>query len=136
MMKKKLGCILLVDDDNEDNFYHKLVIERMNITERIDVVQNGLEALEYLTTENQVIPELIFLDINMPKMNGWEFLQEYKNLPPHQKSRIAIMMLTTSANPADKRKAEELHVVTGFQTKPLTPEMLTDIIDTHFADYK
>ena len=75
-MRKKLECILLIDDDDEDNFYHKIVIERMNITKRIEVAYNGLEALEFLQKESQIIPELIFLDINMPKMNGWEFLEK------------------------------------------------------------
>ncbi len=135
-MKKKLECILLVDDDSEDNFFHKLIIERMDITKKTEIVQNGLEALEFLKKENQVIPELIFLDINMPKMNGWEFLEEYKNLPKNQKSRITIMMLTTSANPDDLKKAQEMEDVTGYQTKPLSPEMLNEILDTYFSDYK
>src|ERR1700741_4670028 len=98
-MKKKLECILLVDDDHEDNFFHKLVIERMDITKKIEVAKNGIEALEYLKADHHVIPELIFLDINMPKMNGWEFLEEYQHLSPERKARITIMMLTTSANP-------------------------------------
>jgi CheY-like chemotaxis protein len=135
-MRKKLECILLVDDDEEDNFYHKLVINRMDIAKRIEVAYNGLEALAYLQKENQVIPELIFLDINMPRMNGWEFLEKYKDLSPAQKSRITIMMLTTSANPDHIRKAQEIEEVTGYQTKPLSPEILNEILDTYFPDYK
>jgi len=135
-MKKKLGCILLVDDDHEDNFYHKIVIERMEIADQIAVALNGIEALDYLQKENRVIPELIFLDINMPKMNGWEFLDQYKHLDKEKKSRIVIMMLSTSANPADLKRAREIEEVTGYQTKPLTKEMLTEILDIYFADYK
>jgi CheY-like chemotaxis protein len=135
LMKKKLECILLIDDDSEDNLFHRIVIERMQITIRIEAVQNGLEALEYLTKENQIIPELIFLDINMPKMNGWEFLEKYKDLPKNQRSRITIVMLTTSANPNDIKRAEEIEDVTGFKTKPLSTEMLTEILNTHFPDY-
>ena len=135
-MKKKLECILLVDDNNDDNIYHKIVIERMDITKRIEIAMNGIEALAFLKKENQVIPELIFLDINMPKMNGWEFLEQYKNLNLNQKARITIMMLTTSANPDDIRKAKEIEEVTGYQTKPLTTEMLNEILDTYFLDYK
>lgn len=135
-MKKKLECILLIDDDDEDNYFHKLVIERMDITKRIEFAQNGLEALAYLQQENQVIPELIFLDINMPKMNGWEFLEKYKDLSKSKKSRITIMMLTTSANPADLKRAQELEDVTGYQTKPLSTEMLNEILDNYFSDYR
>jgi CheY-like chemotaxis protein len=134
-MNKKLNCILLVDDDPDDNFFHQRIINKMQITLSIAVAKNGIEALEYLKKENQVIPELIFLDINMPKMNGWEFLEQYKLLDPKQKARITIMMLTTSANPDDIKRANEIEDVTGIKTKPLSVEMLTEILETHFQDY-
>lgn len=134
-MNKKLNCILLVDDDPDDNFFHQRIINKMDITLSIAVAKNGIEALEYLRKENQVIPELIFLDINMPKMNGWEFLDQYKLLDPKQKARITIMMLTTSANPDDIERANAIEDVTGIKTKPLSVEMLTEILETHFQDY-
>lgn len=134
-MKKKLNCILLVDDDPDDNFFHQRIITKMDITNAIEVAKNGIEALEYLRKENQVIPELIFLDINMPKMNGWEFLLEYKDLDLSQKARITIMMLTTSANPDDIKRANEIEDVTGIKTKPLSVEMLNEILAMHFQDY-
>jgi CheY-like chemotaxis protein len=134
-MKRKLDCILLVDDNSHDNIFHQIIIKKMNITNRIDIVLNGLEALAYLKRENQVPPELIFLDINMPKMNGWEFLEQYKHLDAKQKSRVVIMILTTSANPDDIQKAKEIKEVTGFETKPLTEEMLRGILNEHFQDY-
>jgi CheY-like chemotaxis protein len=134
-MKKKLNCILLVDDDHEDSYFHKLVINEMNITNSIQVAENGLEALEFLKKENQVIPELIFLDINMPKMNGWEFLEQYKHLDKNQKARITIVMLTTSVNPDDLRRAQEMEDVTGYKTKPLSVEMLNEILHKYFPEY-
>ncbi len=134
-MKKKLNCILLVDDDPDDNFFHQRIINKMEITHAIAVAKNGVEALEYLRKENQVIPELIFLDINMPKMNGWEFLEQYKTLDEKQKARITIMMLTTSANPDDVAKANSIEEVTGIRTKPLSVEMLNEILNEHFQDY-
>lgn len=135
ILKKKLNCILLVDDDSDDNFFHKLIINEMNITNRIDSVINGIEALAYLKKENQTPPELIFLDINMPKMNGWEFLDQYKHLNEAQKGRVVIMILTTSANPDDIRRAEKLQQVTGFETKPLSKEVLSEILREHFKDH-
>jgi CheY-like chemotaxis protein len=134
-MKRKLNCILLVDDDPDDNMYHRIIIEEMNITEKIDVVLNGLEAITYLKKENQTPPELIFLDINMPKMNGWEFLEQYKHLDEKQKARVVIVILTTSANPDHIKKAQQIKEVTGFETKPLSKEMITDILNEHFQDY-
>jgi len=134
-MKKKLDCILLVDDNSDDNFFHKIILNKMDIVNRIDVVINGLEALAYLKRENQTPPELIFLDINMPKMNGWEFLEQYKHLDVKQKARVVIMILTTSANPDDIKKAKEIEEVTGFETKPLTKEMMVEILNQHFQDY-
>src|SRR5690606_32947414 len=99
IMRKKLNCILLVDDDPDDNFYHQIIINEMNIVNNIDIARNGIEALEYLKTEDQLPPDLIFLDLNMPKMNGWEFLEQYKHLGIGQKARVLIVILTTSANP-------------------------------------
>ena len=130
-MIKKLNCILLVDDNDADNEYHQIVIERMSITESIRVVENGEEALAFLTKESEPVPELIFLDINMPRMNGWEFLEEYKKLGLG-KQQIIILMLTTSANPADVARARMIEEVTGFETKPLTPTMLTKILKDYF----
>jgi len=133
-LKQKLSCILLVDDDYDDNLYHKIIIKKMEITESIDEVNNGLEALEYITAR-EIPPELIFLDINMPKMNGWEFLEQYKDLDASQKAKTVIMMLSTSANPDEIQKAKEIEEVSGFQTKPLTPESMTEILQEHFAKY-
>lgn len=135
-MKKKLNCILLVDDSPDDNHYHQIVINEMDITNSIQVSNNGLEAIEFLKKEKQIIPELIFLDINMPKMNGWEFLEIYKDLEITQKAKIIVMMLSTSTNPDDIKKAKEIEEVTGFQTKPMTRETITEILDEYFSDYK
>jgi CheY-like chemotaxis protein len=134
-MKKKLNCILLVDDNHDDNVFHQIILKNIDIVNRIDVVLNGVEALAYLKKENQIPPELIFLDINMPRMNGWEFLEQYKHLAAHQKARVVIIILTTSANPDDIKKAKEIEEVTGFETKPLSEKIMTEILNQHFQDY-
>lgn len=134
-MKKKLNCILLVDDDHDDNLYHQIILDEMNIAHRIDVALNGLDALAYLKNENVEAPEIIFLDLNMPKMNGWEFLEHYKHLNKEQKARVVLVILTTSANPDHLKKAKEIEEVTGFETKPLTKQMLHDLLNKHFKDY-
>ena len=133
-MKKKLNCILLIDDDDDDNYFHQIVINEMNITEHIEVALNGEEALIFLKKENQIHPDIIFLDINMPKMNGWEFMEIYKELRTDQKANVVVMMLTTSENPEDRKRAELYHEIIGFNSKPLTDEALAAIIEKHFLD--
>ncbi len=135
-MKKKLNFILLVDDDVEDNYFHKIVINEMNITERIEVALNGVEALNFLKKENQTHPDLIFLDINMPKMNGWEFLQAYKEFKADQKAEVVVVMLSTSINPSDKERAEQFPDIIGFNSKPLTEEIISEILERYFPDNK
>jgi len=133
-MNKRLNCIMLIDDDEDDNYFHQIILRKMDIAHRIVVAESGLEALDYLAKENA--PDIMFLDINMPGMDGWDFLDEYKKLNERQKTPVIIIMLTTSISPADKEKAEKLPEITAFQSKPMTPEMLNDILERHFSDGK
>jgi CheY-like chemotaxis protein len=123
---------MLIDDDDDDNFFHQIVINEMNVTEHIEIALNGEEALLFLKKENRIHPDIIFLDINMPKMNGWEFMESYKELREDQKAKVVVMMLTTSENPEDKKRAALYSEITGFNSKPLTKEMLTAILEKHF----
>jgi len=134
-MRKKLNSILLVDDDEDDNYFHKIIINKMNMVNQIDIANNGIEAIAYLENRSNMPPDIIFLDLNMPKMNGWEFLQQYKNLSVAHKAKVLIIILTTSANPDDVLKAKEIEDVTGFNTKPLSKEYLTKLLEKHFPDY-
>jgi len=123
---------MLIDDNEDDNFYHKMIIREVDLADQVEVAETGFEALNILKSEIHT-PELIFLDINMPAMNGWEFLEEYKKLNDGQKAEIIIIMLTTSLNPLDKKRAEQIPEISGFETKPLTPEMLKRIFDQFFS---
>jgi CheY-like chemotaxis protein len=122
---------MLVDDSEMDNYYHSEIIRRTGITEEIRIAENGSEALDML--ESKSPPELIFLDINMPGMNGWEFLEEYRKLDDVQKAKIVVIMLSTSLNPADRKHAEQIPEITEYRTKPLTKEGLLEIYDKYFA---
>ena len=142
-MKKKLNSVLLVDDDASDNFLHRRVIENAKIADRIEVAKNGKEALKLLTTEGYFDnpdhscsqPELIFLDINMPVMDGWEFLDAFSKLKNIEKEKTVIVILTTSLNPADKTRAEKLIACGCFQYKPLTLDIINGILRNRFPDY-
>jgi CheY-like chemotaxis protein len=78
-------------------------------------------------------PELIFLDINMPGMNGWEFLEHYKQLPEGLQNAMIVVMLTTSENPDDKARAATQGMLADFKSKPLTKEMLEEVINKYYA---
>ena len=125
---------MLVDDNPHDNFFHERVINQNNAADIVVAKQTGMDALEYLKSkkDEDMHPDLIFLDINMPGMNGWEFLEEYNKLDEKFKSRAIIIMLTTSDNPDDKMKAKLLNVASEFKTKPLTQEMLEEIMEKYF----
>ena len=84
--------------------------------------------------KNILQPGIIFLDINMPRMNGWEFLIEYKNLPSQQKSKIVIGMLTTSMNPDDEIRAKQFPEIKAFIHKPLTIEKIKELVDYYYSN--
>lgn len=142
-MKKKLHCVLLVDDDEANNYLSRMVLELAGVTDHIETAWNGLEALDYLTNRGKYAvngdrypkPALIFLDINMPIMNGWDFLEEYNKLDEIHKAEIIIVMLTTSLNPDDKTRADSIAEISGFQNKPLTREIIDGIMREFFPDY-
>ncbi|MCF4101917.1 response regulator [Gillisia sp. M10.2A] len=137
-MKKKLNCILLIEDDKATNFIHQRIIKRVDCAEKVVTALNGLEALEYLNKEEDGVlpqPDLIFLDINMPGMNGWEFLEEYQKLHNDKKGKVILVMLTTSLNPDDFEKASQIPEVNGFKNKPLTMPLLESILEEYFQDH-
>ncbi|MDX2249580.1 MAG: response regulator [Bacteroidia bacterium] len=137
-MEKRLNCVMLIDDNPHDNFFHERVIRKMDCTQLILAFQSGKDALDFIRMKEvhpEAHPDLIFLDINMPGMNGWDFLDEYYNLEPELQSRVIIVMLSTSQNPDDHRKARELSLVSAFETKPLTEESLGKILQQFFPDY-
>ncbi|RZJ35775.1 MAG: response regulator [Flavobacterium sp.] len=135
-----LDCILLIEDDRATNFIHTLAIEELKLDARIEVCLNGREGLDYLTcrgkySDNPHFPQpgLIFLDINMPLMDGWEFLMEYEKLSDEQKGNIILMMVSASTNPDDEHRAMHQGIVNGYINKPLTAEIVSEIIEEHYA---
>jgi CheY-like chemotaxis protein len=139
-MKHKLNCVLVIDDDEPTNFFTQMILEESGCTNHIKVMQSGQEALDYLAKSKQAgsdassypSPDLILLDINMPAMDGWEFLDEYKKLDVE--SRIIVVMLTTSLFPEDKLRAERIPEISGFENKPLTEEKLTAVLEKYFTN--
>ena len=126
---------MLVDDNHSDNFFHEREIKKQNPAMMVISKNSAKEGLEYLKSTvaaENTLPELIFLDINMPGMNGWEFLHEYHKLEKNIQSNVIVVMLTTSDNPDDEAKAKNWDFISDYITKPLTKEILEDIIDKFF----
>ncbi len=135
--KIKLTGILLIDDDEPTNYMNEKFIREADCTDNIIIRESGDEGLEYLRNcaENgDPLPELIFLDINMPGMNGWDFLEEYKKLDESIQSEILLIMLTTSLNPDDKDRAEKIEEISGFINKPFSVETLNIVLETYFSE--
>ena len=129
-MNRKFNCVLLVDDDHATNYIHKFIMKEADFAEHIRIAENGQEALDYLRSNNDseyLRPNLIFLDVNMPIMNGLEFLEHYNQLEEELQSEMMVVMLTTSLNPQDKATAESNEKVSHFLNKPLTIEMLREL---------
>ena len=136
-MNKKLSCILLIDDDRATNFLNKMILDQMGCCERVVAVESGPEGLDFLKTKidgKYPHPELLFLDINMPGMNGWEFLEQYKSLDEEIRAQVVLMMLTTSLNPDDFNRAEDLPEVKGYLNKPLNEERMAEVLRGYFPD--
>lgn len=134
-MRKKLSSILLVEDDEVTNFISQMVIKKLDCAEQVHIAWNGADALDYLKNPGYSKPELILLDINMPGLNGWEFLEEYTKLKEEEKGQVVVVMLTTSLNPDDKRRADNNPSIAGFRNKPLTPALMEEILTQYFLSY-
>lgn len=129
-MKKAIHEIMLIDDDIPTNYLSKLVITEKNCCETISTVSMATEAIDILKEHlegQQKLPDVILLDLNMPKMNGWEFMEVFNQLNlKEQQPRIHI--LTTSMNPDDRIKALNTASISGFHKKPLNDDILDQII--------
>ncbi len=138
-MNKIINCILLVDDNESDNYFSTRALRKRDNINLIRVARDGVEALEYLENkgnfsdpEENPRPNIIFLDINMPRMNGFEFLEEYMKLETIQHAETLITMLSTSRNPEDISKAEAFDTIADFCTKPLNNETIDRAFNSYF----
>jgi len=134
-MAKCVNCVLLIDDDRATNFFNQRVVSKHQCFNTVTIVQSGLAALEYLIEvekNNAIKPDLIFLDVNMPAMNGWEFLVEFSRFNREVVKGIKIIMLTTSSNPDDLQQSHQNESVNDFISKPLSIDILDTVLQNHF----
>lgn len=125
-----LDNVLLVDDDSITNFIHTKILERAKAAKTVKAVLGAEEGLKYLSdcVQNKTtLPAVILLDINMPMMNGWEFVEAFNKLPEDVQKEIHIFFLTTSQDPVEIERARKLKPISGFLFKPLDLEGLKRI---------
>jgi len=121
--------ILLVDDDEATNFLAELAFKNLAIANEIEVASDGLIAYEWLKQQNNC-PDIIFLDIRMPRMDGFDFLENFAEM--NVCKQVKIVMLTSSSRQEDKTRAFTYNAVIDYLEKPLTEEMIRKIAADYF----
>jgi two-component system chemotaxis response regulator CheY len=132
-MKTKSPIIALVDDDKIFQLTSEKIIRALNLTDAILQFANGEEALQYLKKNASVaenLPDYIFLDINMPYVDGWMFLADYATLKANLQKDIYIFMISSSIDPRDIIRAQNNADVREYIIKPVSPQKFKDLLST------
>jgi CheY-like chemotaxis protein len=125
--------LTLIDDDEVFVYLTRKTLNKTNLVEHIRVFENGLDALNFIKDNlyNQdELPEVIFLDLNMPIMDGWQFLQEFSRLKLDPNKSITIYICSSSISPDDVARAKSISEVSDFIFKPITADKLYEIVDS------
>ncbi len=136
-MKTTNKNILFIDDDSTTNYLHQFIItNQINYDDGdVDFCVNGKEAIEYLQDiiqkglSKMLFPSIIFLDINMPELNGFGFLDEFKNLPKESTSNTKVVMVTSTLNDSDRKKGFTYKEVKYYIIKPVDKDKLSKILE-------
>lgn len=129
-MEYKYKKVMVVDDNEIDLYIAEMLMATTKFAEKVVCVSSAKEALAYLKPlfeTPEELPHFIFLDINMPEMTGFDFLNEYHHLPENIRKKCIIMMLTTSLDNEDRMRAEGNEYVQKFLNKPLDRDKLNVI---------
>lgn len=131
---KKFKRVLLVDDDDIVNSINSVIIKHARFADVVESINNVQNAIEFLikTKNSNERPEVIFLDLNMPDLDGWDFMDEYEKIGMNGKTKV--IMLTSSISTKDEERASSSNQITAFVSKPLSPELLENIYQNHLSD--
>ena len=130
MSSAPINSVMLVDDNDTDNFIHKRVLELSKFCSNIIIKNSGKSALEYLRnnlSNADALPDIIFLDINMPIVDGFVFLFEFESMSDDLSKRPRIVILSSSDNKKDIDRIVDNEFVIKFITKPLSEEALAEL---------
>lgn len=130
-MIPKPPFIVIIDDDEIQQFLLSRLINRHNLAERIMFFLDGEKALQYLSDNSSInrnIPDIIFLDIKMPIMDGWQFMKEYPSLEKKIEKKIHIFMASSSVATIDIERARNINQISDYIIKPITLEKIKKII--------
>lgn len=122
--------IMIIDDSKIDSYVVEMVIKKTNFAQDVIKMESGAEALQYISTNiehKENLPDLILLDINMPEMNGFEFMERYDLFPDNVKNDCTIMLLTSSIHPIDIERANNNQYITKFVNKPLNAARIKEL---------
>ncbi len=128
----KINNVWIIDDDKILTYVLKRMLASINVFENIEIFQNGKEAFNQLTkalTERELLPDIILLDLNMPVMDGWQFLDEFERLDFNKK--ITLYIVSSSIDTQDHEKAANYTVVSDFLVKPIGKKQIEQLV----ADY-
>ncbi|TSE09373.1 response regulator [Aquimarina algiphila] len=131
-MSHKIGLACIIDDDSMYVNLVKRIVEAKNLCENLMVFKNGKDALNYFEAiltnlDKKSIPEIIFLDLNMPVMDGWEFLENFTSIKNKLGKIITLYIVSSSINPVDIERAKNINSVKDYLVKPVTIEDLEAI---------
>lgn len=128
---KKIETFCIVDDDDIYQFTTSLLLKKTDLVNKIIVFSNGLKAMNFLKDEmgnKENIPDVLFLDINMPVMDGWEFLEEYLLIKPMMPKTVVIYMVSSSVDEKDVLKAKSISALSGYMVKPISSQNIMEVI--------
>ena len=124
-------CVVLIEDDQAMNYYHQRLFVKQDFADEVLSYHSAKEALNGIKSLQQVTLLYIFLDLNMPQMDGWHFIEELEKLKFDSTTQIKLFVLSSSVNPNDMMKAKQNSAVTDYLSKPLSIETITNIITTN-----
>lgn len=127
----KVRTVCIIDDDLIYQVTSKKMIQHVNATNNILIFSNGQEAFHFLlqtVTDTDALPDIIFLDVNMPYMDAWEFLEAYETIKTKLVKEITIYVISSSVSEKDIERAKKIPVVKDYYIKPITIAQYSEIL--------